>query len=260
MEGLLVRFQRRDLGQGLQRAAAAGPNLGGAVGRLVARPQPVVKGVLYLVAQVVGALLAAKVAPSIGDLSSYSAGRPVGEFVGAGLLILTVVAVSDKWVPKAGGGVAIGAALGAGLLLTHGVLNPAVALAMGLGRSPALWAAALGACLRGALRPALGQAGGAEAPGRGGPRGGTRAATGAATGAGPRTTTRCSGVSPQHAGHLCRTDPPRDGATRTTRHGTLHENPAPRVHTLAMVSGCRSVQPQATATGTPGAQHATGER
>jgi len=144
MEGLLVRFQRRGLGQGLQRAAAAGPNLGGAVGLLVARRQPVVKGVLYLVAQVVGALLAAKVAPSIGDLSSYSAGRPVGEFVGAGLLILTVVAISDKWVPKAGGGVAIGAALGAGLLLTNGMLNPAVALALGLGRSPSLWAAALG--------------------------------------------------------------------------------------------------------------------
>ena len=114
------------------------------VGLLVARRQPVVKGVLYLVAQVVGALLAAKVAPSIGDLGSYSAGRPVGEFVGAGLLVLTVVAVSDKWVPQAGGGVAIGAALGAGLLLTNGVLNPAVALAMGLERSPALWAAALG--------------------------------------------------------------------------------------------------------------------
>ncbi len=114
------------------------------LGLLVARRQPVVKGVLYLVAQVVGALLAAKVAPSIGDLGSYSAGKPVGEFVGAGLLVLTVVAVSDKWVPKAGGGVAIGAALGAGLLLTNGVLNPAVALAMGLGRSTALWAAALG--------------------------------------------------------------------------------------------------------------------
>lgn len=114
------------------------------LGLLVARRQPVVKGVLYLVAQVAGALLAAKVAPSIGGLGSYSAGKPVGEFVGAGLLVLTVVAVSDKWVPKAGGGVAIGAALGAGLLLANGVLNPAVALAMGLGRSPALWAAALG--------------------------------------------------------------------------------------------------------------------
>ena len=114
------------------------------LGLLIARRQPMVKGVLYLVAQVAGALLAAKVAPSIGDLGSYSAGRPVGEFVGGGLLVLTVVAVSDKWVPKAGGGVAIGAALGAGLLLSNGVLNPAVALAMGLGHSPALWAAALG--------------------------------------------------------------------------------------------------------------------
>ncbi len=114
------------------------------LGLLVARRQPVVKGVLYLVAQLAGALLAAKVAPSIGDLGGYNAGKPVGEFVGAGLLVLTVVAVSDKWVPKAGGGVAIGAALGAGLLLTNGVLNPAVALAMGLGRTPALWAAALG--------------------------------------------------------------------------------------------------------------------
>lgn len=116
------------------------------LGLLVARRQPVVKGALYLLAQVAGALLAAKVAPAIGDVASggAAAGRPVGEFVGAGLLVLTVVAVSDKWVPKAGGGVAIGAALGAGLLLSNGVLNPAVALAMGLGRSPALWAAALG--------------------------------------------------------------------------------------------------------------------
>ena len=114
------------------------------LGLLVARRQPVIKGLLYLVAQAAGALLAAKVAPSIGDLGTYNAGRPVGEFVGAGLLVLTVVAVSDKWVPKAGGGVAIGAALGAGLLLSNGVLNPAVALALGQGRSPALWAAALG--------------------------------------------------------------------------------------------------------------------
>ncbi len=114
------------------------------LGLLVARRLPVAKGLCYLVAQVAGALLAAKIAPAIGEVGAASAGRPVGEFVGAGLLVLTVVAVSDKWVPKAGGGVAIGAALGAGLLLSGGVLNPAVALAMGLGRSPALWAAALG--------------------------------------------------------------------------------------------------------------------
>ncbi len=114
------------------------------LGLLVARRLPILKGVLYLVVQIAGALLAAKIAPTIGDLGNSSAGRPVGEFVGAGLLVFTVVAVSDKWVPKAGGGVAIGAALAAGLLLSGGVLNPAVALAMGLGRTPAVWAAALG--------------------------------------------------------------------------------------------------------------------
>lgn len=114
------------------------------LGLVVARRLSALKGVLYLVVQIAGALLAAKIAPTIGDLGNYSAGRPVGEFVGAGLLVFTVVAVSDKWVPKAGGGVAIGAALAAGLLLSGGVLNPAVALALGLGRTPAVWAAALG--------------------------------------------------------------------------------------------------------------------
>ena len=114
------------------------------LGLLVARRLPILKGALYLVAQVVGALLAGKIAPTIGDLGNASAGRPIGEFIGAGLLVFTVVAVSDKWVPKAGGGVAIGAALASGLLLSGGVLNPAVALAMGLGRTPAIWAAALG--------------------------------------------------------------------------------------------------------------------
>jgi len=114
------------------------------LGLLVVRRLPVAKGALYLVAQVAGALLAARVAPFAGSLGDYRAGRPVGEFVGAGLLVFTVVAVSDKWVPKAGGGVAIGAALAAGLLLSGGVLNPAVALAMGLGSTPAIWAAALG--------------------------------------------------------------------------------------------------------------------
>ncbi len=114
------------------------------LGLMVARRLPILKGALYLVVQIAGALLAAKIAPTIGDLGNPSAGRPVGEFIGAGLLVFTVVAVSDKWVPKAGGGVAIGAALAAGLLLSGGVLNPAVALAMGLGSTPAIWAAALG--------------------------------------------------------------------------------------------------------------------
>ena len=49
----------------------------------------------------------------------------------------------EKNVPKAGSGVAIGAALTAGLLITKGVLNPAVAISMGLVNSPATWATAL---------------------------------------------------------------------------------------------------------------------
>ena len=114
------------------------------LGLLVSRKVTPLKGVLYLVAQVGGALLARRIAPALGDLGTYRAGQPVGEFVGAGLLVLAVAAVVAKQVPEAGGGVAIGAALGAGLLLSGGVLNPAVALAMGLGVSPAVWAAALG--------------------------------------------------------------------------------------------------------------------
>ena len=114
------------------------------LGLLAARKVPPLKGALYLVAQVAGAFLAHSIAPSLGALGRYHAGQPVGEFVGAGMLALTVAAVVAKKIPEAGGGVAIGAALGAGLLLSGGVLNPAVALAMGLGASPAVWAATLG--------------------------------------------------------------------------------------------------------------------
>ena len=114
------------------------------LGLLASRKVSPLKGALYLAAQVTGALLARRVAPALGDLSGYHAGQPIGEFVGAGLLVLAVAAVVAKKVPKEAGGVTIGAALGAGLLLSGGVLNPAVALAMGLGLSPAVWAAALG--------------------------------------------------------------------------------------------------------------------
>ena len=61
-----------------------------------------------------------------------------------GLLMLTVVAVSDKYVPHAGSGIAIGAALAAGLLTSHGLLNPAVALALGQTVAPATWAPLVG--------------------------------------------------------------------------------------------------------------------
>ena len=65
--------------------------------------------------------------------------------------MLTVLAVSTTFVPKSASGVAIGAALLAGLLTTRGVLNPAIALAMGLGGTPALWGPLAGALVFGPL-------------------------------------------------------------------------------------------------------------
>lgn len=115
------------------------------LGLLAARRIGAMEAVLYLDAQLIGAFLAAQAAPAIRQVAGdYRPGRPVGELVGAGLLVLVVVAVVEQRVPEQAGGVAVGAALGAGLLLSGGVLNPAVAVAMGLRRSPALWASALG--------------------------------------------------------------------------------------------------------------------
>ena len=114
------------------------------VGLVAARRLPILTGLLYVYAQVMGALLARVVAPYAGALpAQYHAASPVGEMLGAGFLILTVVAVSDKYVPKAGSGIAIGAALAAGLVTSGGILNPAVAVAMGLAFSPATWATLL---------------------------------------------------------------------------------------------------------------------
>ena len=93
------------------------------------------------------------------------ASAPVSSPAGVGFLILTVLAVSTKAVPKSGSGVAIGAALLAGLLATHGVLNPAIALAMGLGLSAALWAPLVGALVFAPLAVLyLPTAGGTPAP------------------------------------------------------------------------------------------------
>lgn len=115
------------------------------LGLVVTRRLPMAVGVLYGAAQVAGAALARLLAPHVAALPSYAAANAVGEFVGVGFLVLTVLAVSTKAVPKSGSGVAIGAALLAGLLTTHGVLNPAIALAMGLSLSAALWAPLVGA-------------------------------------------------------------------------------------------------------------------
>ncbi|MDJ0366719.1 aquaporin [Hymenobacter sp. H14-R3] len=118
------------------------------VGLVVSRRFPLAHGLLYVVAQVAGALLARAVARAglVGELGhSYQAGTIAAEFVGFGILMLTVAATTEKQVAKAGSGIAVGGALLAGLLVSHGVLNPAVALAMGLAASPAVWATLLSA-------------------------------------------------------------------------------------------------------------------
>jgi aquaporin Z len=118
------------------------------LGLVAAGRLPVGKGLLYLVAQVAGAGAAAGLASRIGPLAAeYHAAPPFAELVGVGVLMLTVAAVSEQHVPKAGSGIAIGAALGAGLLTTGGILNPAVAVAMGQAWSAALWAPVAGGVL-----------------------------------------------------------------------------------------------------------------
>jgi len=114
---------------------------------VVTRRLPAAVGVLYVVAQLAGAGLARLLTPAVlgAPLPRYAAAGAAGEFVGVGVLVLTVLAVSTKYVPKSGSGVAIGAALLAGLLTTRGVLNPAIARAMGLGLSAGLWAPRVGA-------------------------------------------------------------------------------------------------------------------
>jgi len=118
------------------------------LGLVVTRRLSVAVGVLYLAAQLAGAALARLLAPLVAPLPSYAAASPAGEVIGVGFLVL---AVSTKFVPKSGSGVAIGAALLAGLLTTRGVLNPAIALAMGLAGTPALWGPLVGALVFGPL-------------------------------------------------------------------------------------------------------------
>jgi aquaporin Z len=76
----------------------------------------------------------------VGKLAEdYQAGSSGAEFVGFGILMLTVAATTENKVSKSGSGIALGGALLAGLLLSGGILNPAVAIAMGEAGSPALW-------------------------------------------------------------------------------------------------------------------------
>lgn len=119
------------------------------VGLCASRQFPPGEGVLYIVAQIAGALLARVVVSQgwIGEWGSYESATPIEEFFGFGVLMLAVAAVTEKRVTAAGSGISVGPALIAGLLITGGVLNPAVAIAMGLATSPAVWATVVSGAL-----------------------------------------------------------------------------------------------------------------
>ena len=103
------------------------------VGLMVARHVSVVKGVIYIVAEVVGAYIGLGLAPLIHPLAvSYTAATPAGEFLGFGILMLAVLATAGGYLPRAASGLAIGGGLLAGLLITGGIINPAIALVFGV--------------------------------------------------------------------------------------------------------------------------------
>ncbi len=112
------------------------------VGLVASRRFPLVEGLIYIVAQLAGALLARFVAGFgfVGKLAEdYQAGSSGAEFLGFGILMLTVAATTENKVSKSGSGIAVGGALLGGLLLSNGILNPAVAIAMNEAGSPAVW-------------------------------------------------------------------------------------------------------------------------
>jgi aquaporin Z len=109
---------------------------------VASRRFPLLEGVIYIVAQIGGAILARWVGSMdlVGKLAEDYHSASIGaEFIGFAILMLTVAATTENKVSKSGSGIAVGGALLAGLLLSNGILNPAVAIAMGEGLSPALW-------------------------------------------------------------------------------------------------------------------------
>ena len=117
-------------------------NLAVTVGLVASRRFPLLEGMGYIAAQLAGALLARFVAGLgfVGKLAEdYQAGSSGAEFLGFGILMLTVAATTENKVSKSGSGIAVGGALLAGLLLSSGILNPAVAVAMGEAASPAVY-------------------------------------------------------------------------------------------------------------------------
>jgi aquaporin Z len=120
------------------------------VALVVARHISAVRGVIYVVAEVSGALLARLIGQSIAPLpTTFLAANGAGELIGVGFLIVAVLGVTGGYVPQEARGLTIGGGLLAGLLTTKGVLNPAIAFSMGLTTSApwALWAPIAGSLL-----------------------------------------------------------------------------------------------------------------
>ena len=91
--------------------ARSGCNLNPAVslGLIVTRRLPPLVGLLYIMVQIVGALLALLMVTFTGHLApQYHAASPLLEFLGFGFLMVMVIAVTSKSVPQAASGLAIG--------------------------------------------------------------------------------------------------------------------------------------------------------
>ncbi|HKC75707.1 MAG TPA: aquaporin [Chloroflexota bacterium] len=134
----------------LGRVSGASLNPAATVGLVVARHLSVLRGGLYIVAEVAGALLARLLAQYVTPLPlQFTAANTLGELLGVGFLIVAVLAVTGGYVPQAASGLTIGGGLLAGLLTSKGILNPAIAFAMGQTTSApwALWAPIAGALL-----------------------------------------------------------------------------------------------------------------
>lgn len=111
------------------------------VGLVALRRLPLTTGLYYIIAQAFGAIIAFLALSLTHNLPvvAYTQATAPFEFLGVGFLVFVVAALSQGFVPKAGSGIAIGSALGAGLLTSKGILNPAVAVAMSLANHALLW-------------------------------------------------------------------------------------------------------------------------
>lgn len=106
-------------------------------GLVVARRFPLKDGAVYVVAQIIGALLAIGIA-NILDRQLTDVVRNnnafIGEMLGAFLLVFVVAQVTFNQVPETGSALGIGLALAVGILIagssSGGIVNPAIGLAL----------------------------------------------------------------------------------------------------------------------------------